>query len=244
MDELGRHQAYHTYDTFKQKVISEGTRVNGRVCFEYVSSDGVSRRRVVDVQAFLRNREGHYSVGYCHLRHDLRTFHSQSAVRLWDVLSSCWYTDLRSWCLVAAMGPEVLLPTLSLGQMTELTAMNWDTESFHAAEADQARRDLDMVERMAVKADWETTRIGPTFEGQQGLLFNRPKQRTREVAVYYLPRASLLAARAKEGAPAWTWELKPWRIVPKRQFTKAYPSIWKVVASLQNRQILPTVRPD
>lgn len=243
MVELGPHKAFHKYDTFKQKILEEGAPVIGRVCFDYQSSDGETYRRVVDVQAYLENHQGHYTVGFCHLRQELRTFSSAGAIHVWDVGREVWHSNLLSWCLRVSALLEAPLQPLTEQEGERLRSMKWDTPAYHQAEAEEASRDLDMVERRAVNAGWRTSRTGPNFEGQQGLLFYAAAQRARHTAVYYMPRASLIQARAREGASPWTWDLLPWRIMSKGRFTKAYFSIWEVIWSLQNRSILP-LRPS
>ena len=109
---------YHRHDSFKQKVLNEGTKVQGRLAFCYLDAEGEATARVVDVQAYFQNSIGLYLVGHCHLRGELRAFESGVMWNVRDGLTGEFIGKLTDW-LSMVQGTALTLPPLNADELAQ-----------------------------------------------------------------------------------------------------------------------------
>lgn len=107
-------RSFHQHESFKQKLMEEGTRLSGRIGFWYLSSDFQITARAVDPVAYYETVNEKYFLGFCHLRKELRIFNMGGAWDVRDACSGAGYDTLFEWISENA-GKE----SINFGEPTE-----------------------------------------------------------------------------------------------------------------------------
>lgn len=230
---------YRTYESFKDKVHEEGRPSFGRVVFSYTDASGLTSRRLVDIARNFENAEGHYCLGFCHTRQDLRTFLSANSSEVWDVENQRWAASLRGWSRTASAS-DAGLAKISEADVIRLSARKCllpdELEALHADEAEQLTAELAM--RFEATAHWVTKIVRKP--GETCLFIYDSKSKYPRVKVYYVTKAGLAAALHKNPVPEWASSQMNWRVTPAwPQPPKSYKNYDAVLTTLRARGLLP-----
>lgn len=133
-------------DKFKLVVYREGVHIEETVEIHYCNSSGESSERNVDLKAYLDRGTVLYLVGYCHLRHELRTFVGARVRRVISHSNETNGADLRRWL---SERPRVEDPSLVSERLSALQGV-----------PEQFRQKYDENCGTALVADLERT-LGP-----------------------------------------------------------------------------------
>lgn len=233
---------HHAYSSFKEKILSDGSRVCGRVAFEYIAADGSLTRRVVDIVAFFSKLASHYCLGHCHLRGELRTFDSDRSCNVWDVTERRWYRDLRDWVRIASRVRHEQVD-LTDSELHDLCSGRQPTsEESIAIEDCAASRDIrELAASCKAVGSWRVDLDGSTGTGKLTLkIFPlTPSNAKFQLIVSYVPKIAIQRRLESASPPQWAVEHMPWHVVPKwPQPVRGYRTFEAVITTLYKRQIL------
>jgi len=88
---------YYEYDSFKEKILAEGTPFFSRLGFWYLNSLDERTSRIVDIKAYLNNQNDLYLLGYCYLRNELRVFKQSGMWCIKNFTDNEEIVDLGIW---------------------------------------------------------------------------------------------------------------------------------------------------
>jgi hypothetical protein len=232
----------HIYTSFKEKIRAAGTPVFGRVAFEYIDVNGRATQRLVDLIATFYDGVGHYFLGHCYLRGELRTFHSAQSHHVWDASAFRWYRDLRDWARDAPLrGRARAMPT-ELERKLLCFGRRPSSEEVVGMMDSAATRDIEeLATRFTVVGAWRVDLYGTAGNGTLTLRLYplSPPDSKRQISVCYAPAIEIERRLASASSPQWAVDRMPWRLVPSwPRPTKGYSTINAVIESLLTRRIL------
>lgn len=104
---------YYEYDSFKEKILVEGTPFFGRLGFWYLNSFDERTSRIVDIKAYLKKQNDLYLLGYCYLRNELRVFKQSGMWCIKSFIDNEEIVDLSIWLSTksASIIKELSAPT-------------------------------------------------------------------------------------------------------------------------------------